>query len=78
MEERVRACTLSGGAFGAREVEETEHITTLRSLYECDNILTILKSLIVHTRTEWSRADNGIGSDGDVVFNVLLKSSQYY
>ena len=41
-------------------------------------LLTILKGLIVHTRTEWSRANNGVGSDGDVVFNVLLKSSQYY
>ena len=72
VEERVGACKLSGGTFGAREVEETEHITTLRSLHECDNILTILKGPIVHTRTERSRADNGIGSDSDVVLNVLL------
>ena len=41
-------------------------------------LLTILKSPIVYTRTEWSRAYNGVGSDRDVVFNVLLKSSQYY
>ena len=41
-------------------------------------LLTILKSSIVYTRTEWSRANTGVGSDSDVVFNVLLKSSQYY
>ena len=42
------------------------------------SLLTILKGPIVHTRTEWSRADTGIGSDSDVVFNVLLQFSQYY
>ena len=78
VEERVRTCTLSGGAFGATEMEETEHITTLRSLHECNNILTIFSCPIVHSRTEWSRADNGVRSDGDGVFNVLLKSTQYY
>ena len=78
VEERVKTCTLSGEAFGATEMEETEHITTLRSLHECNNILTILKGPIVHSRTEWSRADNGVCSDTDVVFNVLLQSSQYY